>query len=85
MPNGATIAIPNVNKVRTVSSTIPVGFYIPSLDGVRALAFLIVFVSHAGLKDLVPGGFGVTIFFVLSGYLITTLLSLEFRRKTGRC
>lgn len=58
-------------------------FHIPSLDGVRALAFLIVFVSHAGLKDLVPGGLGVTIFFVLSGYLITTLLRLELQ-KTGR-
>jgi peptidoglycan/LPS O-acetylase OafA/YrhL len=55
--------------------------HIPSLDGVRALAFMIVFVSHAGLKDLVPGGFGVTIFFVLSGYLITTLLRLEFERN----
>ena len=52
-------------------------FHIPSLDGVRALAFLMVFVSHAGLRNLVPGGFGVTIFFVLSGYLITTLLRLE--------
>lgn len=55
-------------------------FHIPSLDGVRAVAFLIVFLSHAGLKDLVPGGFGVTIFFVLSGYLITTLLRMEFEK-----
>ena len=54
------------------------GFYIPSLDGIRALAFSIVFLSHAGLGDLIPGGFGVTIFFFLSGYLITTLLRKEF-------
>ena len=52
-------------------------FYIPSLDGLRAVSILIVFVSHAGL-DSVPGGFGVTIFFFLSGYLITTLLRREF-------
>src|ERR1700688_5195959 len=51
--------------------------HIPSLDGIRALAALMVFVAHAGLGDLVPGGFGVTIFFFLSGYLITTLLRIE--------
>ena len=47
---------------------------IPSLDGIRALSFLVVFVAHAGLERYVPGGFGVTVFFFLSGYLITTLL-----------
>lgn len=55
--------------------------YIPSLDGIRAIAFLIVFFSHVGpLTSVVPGGFGVTIFFFLSGYLITTLLRLEDQR-----
>jgi peptidoglycan/LPS O-acetylase OafA/YrhL len=53
------------------------GHEIPSLDGLRAVSFLIVFVSHAGLQTLVPGGFGVTVFFFLSGFLITTLLRLE--------
>jgi peptidoglycan/LPS O-acetylase OafA/YrhL len=52
-------------------------FHIPSLDGLRAVSFLLVFVAHAGLADLVPGGFGVTVFFFLSGYLITTLMRLE--------
>jgi len=51
--------------------------YIPSLDGVRAIAFLIVFVAHAMPHRDLPGGFGVTIFFFLSGYLITTLLRSE--------
>jgi peptidoglycan/LPS O-acetylase OafA/YrhL len=55
-------------------------FYIPSLDGIRALAFLIVFISHAGLGKIIPGGFGVTIFFFLSGYLITTQLRREYER-----
>lgn len=56
-------------------------FYIPSLDGIRAVSFLIVFVSHAGLGSVVPGGLGVTIFFFLSGYLITTLLRMEYDRS----
>jgi peptidoglycan/LPS O-acetylase OafA/YrhL len=55
-------------------------FHIPSLDGVRTTAFMIVFLAHAGVPG-VPGGFGVTIFFFLSGYLITTLLRMEVERK----
>ncbi|HEV7438704.1 MAG TPA: acyltransferase, partial [Methylobacterium sp.] len=57
--------------------------YLPQLDGVRAVAALIVFVAHAGFSHIVPGGFGVTIFFFLSGYLITTLLRIE-QARTGR-
>ena len=57
--------------------------YIDSLDGIRALSFLIVFISHAGLGEIVPGGLGVTVFFFLSGYLITTLLRQELE-ATGR-
>ena len=56
--------------------------YLPQLDGVRALAILIVYVAHCGLSHVVPGGFGVTVFFFLSGYLITTLLRIE-RALTG--
>ncbi len=58
-------------------------FVIPSLDGLRAVAILIVFLSHAGLSHIVPGLFGVTIFFFLSGYLITTLMRLECERTGG--
>jgi peptidoglycan/LPS O-acetylase OafA/YrhL len=46
----------------------------------RALAVAIVFVSHAGLGKLVPGGLGVSLFFFLSGYLITSLMRDEFQR-----
>jgi peptidoglycan/LPS O-acetylase OafA/YrhL len=52
--------------------------HLPSLDGIRAGAFLLVFLAHAGLDAVLPGGFGVTVFFFLSGYLITTLLRQEF-------
>ncbi|MFY0617375.1 acyltransferase family protein [Shimia sp.] len=51
--------------------------HIPSLDGLRAVAILIVFASHAGVSHLIPGGFGVTLFFFLSGFLITELIQRE--------
>ncbi len=55
--------------------------YVPSLDGVRALAVLAVMVFHSGLPYLAGGFFGVDAFFVLSGFLITTLLLVEWRRS----
>src|ERR1700722_4707088 len=55
--------------------------HLPSLDGIRAVSFLLVFAAHAGLHDVIPGGFGVTVFFFLSGYLITTLLRREHDAK----
>ena len=58
----------------------PDSLYIPSLDGIRAISFFLVFFSHAGLGGIVPGGFGVSVFFLLSGFLITTLLRTEFAR-----
>jgi len=54
---------------------------IPSLDGIRAVAVSLVFFAHAGLEHVVPGGLGVTIFFVLSGFLITTLMRIEHARS----
>lgn len=56
---------------------------IPGLDGIRALAVALVFFAHSGLERFIPGGLGVTIFFVLSGFLITTLMRQEHAR-TGR-
>lgn len=54
---------------------------IPSLDGIRAIAVALVFFAHSGLENLIPGGLGVTVFFVLSGYLITTLMRIEHTRS----
>lgn len=60
----------------------PLG-YRPALDGVRAVAVLAVIAYHFGYR-WAPGGFlGVDMFFVLSGYLITSLLLSEHAR-TGR-
>src|SRR5262245_11036580 len=44
---------------------------------------MIVFLAHAGLGDRIPGGFGVTVFFFLSGYLVTTLLRMEHDRHAS--
>lgn len=52
--------------------------YQPALDGIRAVAVVAVLLYHAGVAAL-PGGFlGVDLFFVLSGYLITSLLVIEY-------
>lgn len=55
--------------------------YIPGLDGVRAIAVLIVILAHFGLENIIPGGFGVTLFFFISGFLITRLLIAEREAK----
>jgi peptidoglycan/LPS O-acetylase OafA/YrhL len=54
--------------------------YIPGLNAMRALSVIIVMLAHFGFGNLVPGGFGVTTFFFVSGFLITTLLHEEFLR-----
>lgn len=53
----------------------------PALDGMRALAVLLVMFNHLDLSGIFGGGsIGVDIFFVLSGFLITTLLIGEFEK-----
>lgn len=51
--------------------------YNARLDGLRAIAVFIVMAAHAGSPYLRSGGVGVDIFFVLSGYLITSILTAE--------
>ena len=66
--------------------------YVAGLDGLRAVAVIAVLLFHAEFS-FAPGGFlGVSLFFTLSGFLITTLLieehettgTLSFRRFYGR-
>ena len=61
--------IPQVNFAEVVRAS-----HLPALDGLRAVAALSVIVFHAGYGNLFDG---VTAFFVLSGFLITTLLLRE--------
>ncbi len=55
----------------------------PALDGLRTVAILAVVLYHLHVPQFEGGFTGVTVFFVLSGFLITTLLLGE-RRRTGR-
>ena len=59
---------------------------IPSLDGLRAMSILLVIIGHFGGGVGTPvifSALGVQVFFVLSGYLITTLLQKEHQREGG--
>ena len=55
----------------------------PDLQGLRAIAILLVVLGHANMPLLSGGFVGVDVFFVLSGYLISGLLTQE-RHQTGR-
>ena len=56
--------------------------YQPALDGVRGVAILLVLGQHSPTRPLIDGFVGVTVFFGLSGYLITSLLVAEL--QSGR-
>src|SRR5690606_25449461 len=55
----------------------------PDIEGMRAVAVLLVVLSHIGLSTFAGGYVGVDVFFVISGFLITSLLLKELS-KTGR-
>lgn len=57
--------------------------YHPDIQGLRAVAVLLVVFYHAGFEFLSGGYIGVDVFFVISGYLITGLLLRELTRSNG--
>src|SRR5277367_5236779 len=79
LPRAAEPSAAVTRRPPTIGTQLP---YRPGLDGLRALAVAGVVLYHAGVSWL-PGGFlGVDMFFVLSGFLITTLLVRQ-RITTG--
>jgi peptidoglycan/LPS O-acetylase OafA/YrhL len=60
--------------------------HIPSLDGIRALVVLVVFFSHVPyFGHIAPGGVGVTILYFLSGFIISTLMRVEYENNKDVC
>ncbi|MEJ8548732.1 acyltransferase family protein [Brevibacillus borstelensis] len=59
----------------------PMKRYMPGLDGLRAMSVLAVIGYHLDLEWAQGGLLGVGIFFVLSGYLITNQIILEYKTK----
>jgi peptidoglycan/LPS O-acetylase OafA/YrhL len=55
--------------------------YLPGLDGLRAFAVIAVLLYHADLSWIRGGFLGVEVFFVISGYLITTMLLTEWHQQ----
>ena len=85
---GASAAKTNTGATRSSATdqqatAPPKSRYIPALDGLRTLAVVAVVLYHLNLTWAQGGLLGVTIFFVLSGYLITRLLLNEVA-KTDR-
>ena len=56
--------------------------YRPDIDGLRAIAVALVVLTHAGVPGLGGGFVGVDVFFVISGFLITTILLREAQEGT---
>ncbi len=65
------------------TSTEPTGGFRPDLEGLRAVAVVLVLLYHASVPGFSGGYVGVDVFFVLSGFLITGLLLREVRRTAS--
>jgi peptidoglycan/LPS O-acetylase OafA/YrhL len=68
-------------EVRASATTPAGGRFRGDIDGLRAVAIVLVVAFHAGLTQVSGGFVGVDVFFVISGYLITTNLLDESRRR----
>jgi len=89
MPDGLRVADNPISVQQTISPTAATSKRIPTLDGLRAFSIILVLLNHlvgtlyypAVLSPLGAfGNFGVRVFFVISGYLITSLLIKEHER-----
>src|SRR5206468_4397724 len=72
--------MPSVAIVDWLSLSLPLSKYRPDVDGLRAIAVMLVLHFHA-FPTAMPGGFvGVDVFFVISGFLITGLIASELEQ-----
>jgi peptidoglycan/LPS O-acetylase OafA/YrhL len=69
------------SRSRRARSQLPSLPYQPALDGLRGVAVIAVLLYHGGVTWMRGGFLGVDLFFVLSGYLITTLLFVEWGKR----
>lgn len=69
--------VPSAQSAHRVAAGRPVRDHRPALDGIRALAIVLVMIYHATNQQPRGGFFSVDVFFVLSGYLIAGLLIKE--------
>ena len=53
----------------------------PDVEGLRAVAVFLVIFNHLAFRGFHGGFVGVDVFFVISGYLITSLLAAEYAEK----
>ena len=70
------------NVLTTSAAPSHKGGYRPDIDGLRAIAVTIVLVYHTGISPFRGGFIGVDVFFVISGFLITSLLRADLQRGT---
>src|SRR5215470_5272398 len=89
MPDGLRVADNPISVQQTISPTAATSKRIPTLDGLRAVSIVLVLLNHLVGTVYYPailsplgsfGNFGVRVFFVISGYLITSLLIKEDER-----
>jgi peptidoglycan/LPS O-acetylase OafA/YrhL len=59
--------------------------YRPDIDGLRAVAVLLIIMFHLDVQFFSGGFIGADVFFVISGFLITRLIVDEYRSEGGFC